>query len=155
MCREHCARLLKLEYEDKCRGLKEAAQQKGYTEGPDGVLCMTDDDDDISAIANNYYPSAPKGDRLELDEWQKAEIAKLNETYEECLLTLDEVFHKASAPDRAGEVGISSLYLRMACNLCSPCLLPFLTALKLSFLNGSAYPAGTWLSLLSDYHGYL
>lgn len=123
MCREHCARLLKLEYEDKCRGLKEAAQQKGYTEGPDGVLCMTDDDDDISAIANNYYPSAPKGDRLELDEWQKAEIAKLNETYEERLLTLDEVFHKASAPDRAGEVGISSLYLRMACNLCSPCLL--------------------------------
>lgn len=143
MCREHCARLLKLEYEDKCRGLKEAARQKGYTEGPDGVLCMTDDDDDISAIANNYYPSAPKGDRLELDEWQKAEIAKLNETYEERLLTLDEVFHKASAPDRAGEVGISSLYLRMACNLCSPCLLPFLTALKLSFLIGSGYPAGT------------
>lgn len=143
MCREHCARLLKLEYEDKCRGLKEAAQQKGYTEGPDGVLCMTDDDDDISAIANNYYPSAPKGDRLELDEWQKAEIAKLNETYEERLLTLDEVFHKASAPDRAGEVGISSLYLRMACNLCSSCLLLFLTALKLSFLIGSGYPAGT------------
>jgi hypothetical protein len=61
VCREHCARLLKLEYEDKCRGLEEAAQQKGYTKGPDGVLCMTDDDDDdddddISAIANNYYP---------------------------------------------------------------------------------------------------
>lgn len=142
MCREHCARLLKLEYEDKCRGLKEAARQKGYTEGPDGVLCVTDDDD-INAIANNYYPSAPKGDRLELDEWQKAEIAKLNETYEERLLTLDEVFHKASAPDRAGEVGISSLYLRMACNLCSSCLLLFLTALKLSFLIGSGYPAGT------------
>lgn len=112
MRREHCAHLLKLEYENKCQGLKkEAAQQKGYTEGADGVLYMTDDDDDddISAVTNNYYPSAQKQDRLELDEQQKAEIAKLNETYQERLVVLDEVFHKASAPDTAGEVGILSL----------------------------------------------
>lgn len=108
--RECCARLLKQEYEKKVSELKVAAV--GNAGGREGVIHI-DDDEVISAISSAYFPTEKTEFYLTADQRRKNELSSLSETYQEHLHTLDEVFDKASAPDRPGEV--SRLVFMLLC----------------------------------------
>lgn len=81
--------------------------QPNYREDPDGVIHLNDEEV-FSAIQNAYFPAMEL--QATSDERRKAEVADLTEEFQKRLRTLEEVFDKAGAPDRPGEVGITNLF---------------------------------------------
>jgi STIP1 family protein 1 len=98
--------LLKEDYDNKLMKLKVGAStehaQPNYREDRDGVIHLNDDEVVLSAIQNAYFPA------MELqstpDERRKAEVSELTEEFQTRLRTMEEVFDKAGAQDRPGDV---------------------------------------------------
>jgi len=80
--------------------------QPNYREDQHGVIHLNDDEVIRSAIQNAYFPA------MELqptaDERRKAEVSELTKEFQTRLRTMEEVFDKAGAQDRPGDVGIPS-----------------------------------------------
>lgn len=82
--------------------------QPGYREGQNDVIDLTHDEGVMSALESAYFPAMEL--RSATDERRKAEVFQLTEEFQKRVRTMEEVFDKAGAPDRPGEVGITDLF---------------------------------------------
>lgn len=98
--------LLKRDYENKIKesklgGATEHAQP-AYREDLNDVIDLTNDEVAMSALENAYFPAMEL--RSKTEERRKAEVSRLTEEFQKRVRTMEEVFDKAGAPDRPGEV---------------------------------------------------
>jgi hypothetical protein len=112
ICRDYLFGLLKRDYENKIKesklgGATEHAQP-AYREDPNDVIDLTNDKEAMSALENAYFPAMEL--RSNTEERRKAEVSHLTEEFQKRVRTMEEVFDKAGAPDRPGEVGIIDLF---------------------------------------------
>ena len=78
-----------------------------YREDSNGVIDLSDEGV-MSALQSAYFPALELQSTAE--ERRKAEVSQLTEDFQKRVRTMEEVFDKAGAPDRPGEVGITDLF---------------------------------------------
>lgn len=115
MRRDSLFDLMMQDYENKLRDLKLESSteqaQFGYRD-PNRVSHLTDEE--VSAYHIERHPV--KESQVTAEERRKAELFQLTGDFQDRLRTMEEVFDKAGAPDRPGEVGIIDL-LRTVMNI--------------------------------------